>query len=163
MAGRRGRWIANAVGFAIIVVVILVAYLLSEGVLHRNPPATVQQFAAKCSAGGGNGSGSPYYCDLNLTLTAGSVTLNWTVTGGNASLAYVTVNATSNNTTETVERAEATHSGSVQLTICNSSLPHKSPCQAPPGNFSFLFSVGPGVNGWASYRLSGYFQAKSQS
>lgn len=163
MAGRRGRWIANAIGIAIIVVVLVVAYVLSEEVLHRSPPAVVQQFSAKCSAGGGNGTGNPYYCDLNLTLSSGTVTLNWTVTGGNATLVYVTVNVTANNTTQTVAQADATHTGSLDLTICNSSLPHKTPCQAPPGNFSFMFQAAPGVNGWVHYRLSGYFQAKSQS
>lgn len=163
MAGRRGLWAAYAAGFTIIVLVIVAAYVLSEEVLNRSPASTLQRFSGKCPVAGGNGTGLNESCAFNLTLSSGTVGFNWTVTAGNATLVLLTVNVTANGNTTTVDTTPATHSNSLQLTICNATLPHQGSCQAPPGNFSFELRTGVGVNGWANYRFSGYFLAKSQT
>ena len=149
-------------GIAIIVVVIVLAFLLSEAIAPWNTHPGFQRFNASCTVSGGNGTGVNTTCDYNVTLSSGSVAFNWTVRGGNATSVILTVNDTANATTRSVDRADATRSGGLTLTVCNASLPHSAPCQAPPGAFNFEFRTGTGVNGWANYKIGGYFQAKSQ-
>ena len=160
---RRGRWLANGVGVAIIVVVIVVAFVLSEEVLDRPVPGAVQRYSANCSVAGGNGTGVNSSCELNVTFSSGELGFNWTVKAGNATSVTLTVNSTANNVTRTAWQGGAAHDGGLLLNICNASLPHTNPCQAFPGNFTFDLKTDPGVNGWLTYRLAGYFQAQSQS